>query len=268
MNQPDKLRRAILLAGIAAMAAAVLVFVPPIRQDPAYHLFADAQTLWGVANWWNVVSNVPFLLAAVYGALRLRSAVFIERWERAAFYCVLTGTAAVAAGSSYYHLHPNDQRLFWDRLPMTVVFLSIVAATVGERVSMQAGRWLLAPLIVFGAGSVVYWRMSDDLRVYALVQFGSMLVLFAIFAMFPPRYSGSGWMWWMAILYVAAKVLEMFDRQIGSSVLATGGHPWKHLAAAGAVFVYIHWVGTRRPIVPVQDDRRSSLTAAEAPVAG
>jgi hypothetical protein len=45
--------------------------------------------------------------------------------------------------------------------------------------------------------------------------------------------------------------LEMFDRQI-STVMATGGHPWKHLAAAGAVFVYIHWVCGRRPIIPVE----------------
>ncbi|HEY3739351.1 MAG TPA: ceramidase domain-containing protein, partial [Bryobacteraceae bacterium] len=142
------MRRTGLMVGIAALAAAVFLFVPPIPQDPAYHSFADTRTLWGVANWWNVVSNIPFLLAALYGFWKLRGAVFIERWERYAFYCVLVGTAAVAAGSSYYHWHPDDQRLFWDRLPMTVVFLSILAAAIGERVSMKAGRWLLAPLIL------------------------------------------------------------------------------------------------------------------------
>ena len=29
-----------------------------------------------------------------------------------------------AVGSSYYHLAPDNERLFWDRLPMTIAFSS------------------------------------------------------------------------------------------------------------------------------------------------
>lgn len=30
------------------------------------------------------------------------------------------GVAAVGFGSSYYHLEPNDARLVWDRLPVSI----------------------------------------------------------------------------------------------------------------------------------------------------
>lgn len=40
------------------------------------------------------------------------------------------GVAAVAFGSSYYHLKPNDARLVWDRLPVSFLsYLLIFIAT-------------------------------------------------------------------------------------------------------------------------------------------
>lgn len=42
-----------------------------------------------------------------------------ELWGWACFY---VGVAAVALGSSYYHLKPNDARLVWDRLPVSFFF--------------------------------------------------------------------------------------------------------------------------------------------------
>lgn len=33
--------------------------------------------------------------------------------------CFYIGVAAVAFGSGYYHLKPNDSRLVWDRLPVS-----------------------------------------------------------------------------------------------------------------------------------------------------
>lgn len=237
-----------MIAGAALLLAIGLAAIPPIAQDPSYHAFADVRTLLGVPNFWNAISNLPFLAVALYGAKTLRShTAFVEPWERVAYGALLTGTAAVAVGSTYYHLHPDNARLFWDRLPMTVVFMSLVAATIGERIGMQAGkRWLL-PLIVLGFGSVLYWHSSGDLRVYGAVQFGSLLAVPLMLALFPPQYSGAGRMWWVVILYVFAKIAECLDRQI-AAVVATGGHPWKHLAAAGAMLLYVHAVSCRRPL--------------------
>ena len=42
----------------------------------------------------------------------------------------------------------------------------------------------------------------------------------------------------MLVLYIAAKLLEHHDLPI-ASWLPTGGHPWKHLAAAAALWVFI-----------------------------
>src|SRR5271163_3422367 len=93
-----------------------LLILPPIHQDPSYHAFADQRTIWGVPNFWNVVSNLPFLLVAIWGLRALRNGqAFLEQWERAAYSILLSGIALVAFGSSYYHAWPDDATLFWDR---------------------------------------------------------------------------------------------------------------------------------------------------------
>jgi hypothetical protein len=146
----------------------------------------------------------------------------------------------VGAGSTYYHLDPCDSRLFWDRLPMTVVFMCLLASTI------RAGRYLLLPLVLTGLSSVIYWRFSSDLRLYALVQFGCLLAVPVLLISCPSRYTGSAWIWGTLTLYVAAKLAEMFDRQI-SQFITMGGHPLKHLAAAGAILVYEIGISRRRP---------------------
>ena len=226
----------------------IVSILTPLTQDPQYHVFADTRTLHQIPNFWNVISNAPFFVAALYGLKVLRSSVaFIEKWERVAFGALLAGTAAVCVGSTYYHLHPDDAHLFWDRLPMTVGFMSLLAITIGERISNTAGKKLLLPLILLGLASAVQWRVTGDLRLYCLVQFGTMLALPLMLITFPPKYSEAGRIWGTVTLYTLAKILEMMDHQI-ASIASTGGHPWKHLAAAGAVFVYINAVSNRRPI--------------------
>lgn len=157
------LSRGAILVVLAFVAMAVaFLLLPEIRQPAEYHDFADQGALFGIPNFWNVVSNAPFLVVAIWGAFARRA--FVEPWERAAYAVVLAGAALTGFGSAYYHWNPNDATLFWDRLPMTLVFMGIFAPILGE-------RKLLAPLILLGAGSVVYWRWTGDLRAYVLVQF-------------------------------------------------------------------------------------------------
>jgi hypothetical protein len=231
-----KYRYVALIGGIVSLLTMCFIVVPPLAQDPDYHSFADERTLHGMRNFWNVVSNVPFLLVALYGVKALRRRIaFLEPWERVAYGILLAGTAAVSAGSSYYHLHPNDARLVWDQLPMTVVFMSLLTSTIGERVSMKAGRLLLIPMILLGLATVLYWSSSGDLRPYCVVQFGSMFAVPLILVRFPARYSAAGWVWGTLALYAFAKLVELLDREIATCIL-TGGHPLKHFIAAGAVF--------------------------------
>src|ERR1700731_968651 len=170
--------RIALIIAIVGVAVLALFLLPPIAQDSAYHNFADQRTFWGTPNFWNVTSNLPFLLVAIWGLRTLRSrSAFQQNWERTAYCLLLTGVAFVAFGSAYYHFSPNNTTLFWDRLPMTIAFTSLLASTIGERVSMRAGQLLLSPLIAIGAASVLYWRLSGDPRPYLLVQFLPMLAL-------------------------------------------------------------------------------------------
>ena len=58
----------VFLFGLAAVSLlGLLLLVPPIPQPQDYHQFADRQTLLGIPNFWNVVSNLPFILVGAAG---------------------------------------------------------------------------------------------------------------------------------------------------------------------------------------------------------
>jgi multisubunit Na+/H+ antiporter MnhG subunit len=125
--------------------------------------FADVRSLWGIPNAWNVISNFPFIAIGAVGLARCR--------DDAATFVIFLGIFLTGFGSSYYHWSPNDGTLFWDRLPMALVFMAILASTVEERVNAKAGAVLLWPLLAIGVFSLLLWRWSGDLRLYGWVQF-------------------------------------------------------------------------------------------------
>lgn len=47
------------------------------------------------------------------------------RWEALGWFLFYAGNVAAAFGSAYYHLKPDDDRLIWDRLPVSkyLIFL-------------------------------------------------------------------------------------------------------------------------------------------------
>ena len=55
-------RQGLLLGAMAACGIAAMFFLPPIPQDSAYPAFADQRMISGIANFWNVVSNLPFIV--------------------------------------------------------------------------------------------------------------------------------------------------------------------------------------------------------------
>ena len=155
-------------------------------------------------------------------------------------YTVLfAGLAATAFGSAYYHWAPTSGTLFWDRLPIAVSFMGLYAAVLAERVSRSVGSLLLWPLVLFGAGSVLYWHFTDDLRLYAIAQFFPVLTIPLILWLFPAPYS-RGYDLLIAIgLYVLAKLLEEIDGVVYGFGQIVSGHTLKHLsAAAGAWWIY------------------------------
>ena len=157
-------RRLVTSAFIALFACIIffLIAVPFMEQDQSFHLFADTRALFGIPNFWNVVSNFPFVVLGVAGLAKLRS---VE--DRVMF----AGVLAIAAGSAYYHWMPNDARLVWDRLPMTVVFMSLLPCVVGFGAAERFRVGMLALLVSCGVASVFWWQATGDLRPYVLVQF-------------------------------------------------------------------------------------------------
>jgi len=244
---------------ISIVILVVDLLLGPIPQPQSYHMFADQRSFLGIPNFNDVVSNVPFAIVGVWGLvflLRLNpgqiSQHFIDRRERWFYLIIFFGVLLTAFGSSYYHLKPDNARLVWDRLPMTIVFMSLVAALIAERINLRLGLWLLSVLLLIGAGSVWQWHMSElrgagDLRFYATVQTYSILFLFMAL-LFPPRYTFGSDLAVVAAFYILAKVMETFDKQIFSWGNIVSGHTLKHLAAALAGYWILRMIQRRRPI--------------------
>src|SRR2546422_9702397 len=62
-------REAALALVMFALLAGIMV-CGPISQDAAYHEFADTRRLFGVPNFLNVASNIPFLVIGILGVVR------------------------------------------------------------------------------------------------------------------------------------------------------------------------------------------------------
>ncbi len=245
-------RRVRVLVGLGLAAVVAVLFLPPLPQDPAYHAFADQRRLLGIPNALNALSNAPFVLV---GALGLALAPRAEAiGERAALLTLFAGIALTGFGSAYYHLAPDNVTLFWDRLPMTLAFMSLLAMTIGERISLRAGRQLLPALLAVGAGSVLYWLLGElagagDLRAYALVQFFPLLAIPLMLLLFPPVYTRAGDLIVALGWYALAKVFEALDAQVFAAGRLVSGHTLKHLASAVAMAWILMMVKRRRPVV-------------------
>jgi hypothetical protein len=248
-----------LLFILAAVLAAIALWLPRIPQPQEYHRFADQRGFMGLPHFADVASNLAFAGIGLWGLvflLRLSSDQlpnhFLDRRERRPYLVFFVGLLLTAGGSWYYHLHPDNASLLWDRLPMAIAFMALVAAVIAERLSLRAGLRLLPVLLLIGLSSVWQWHLSEvrgvgDLRFYAAVQAYSVLVL--VIALFmPPRYTRGSDLAVVAGFYVLSKVLETLDRPIFGAGHFVSGHTLKHLAAAAAGYWVLRMLQKRRPL--------------------
>ena len=246
------MRRLSWLIVLAAGTLGALFLVSgPIPQPQAYHHFADQRRLIAaVPNTLNVMSNAAFVIAGIAGLMVMRSRrAFANGLERADAIAFFLGTLLTAAGSTIYHLNPNDATLVWDRGGMIVAFMAFLAMIVHER--YDGAPWLLPALILLGAGSVVWWRAFDDLRPYGWVQFFPIVAVIYLVVVEKPRHSGeAAALAWVLLAYVLAKLFELYDRAVYEALRETvSGHTLKHVAAAGAAGVVAAWIARRDPVV-------------------
>lgn len=248
--------RLALVALAAALPVLLALALPAMPQPQAYHDFADQRTLAGIPNFGDVVSNAAFLLVGSAGLAwlaRHRRRAFLEPGEIWIWLVLFAATALIALGSAWYHLAPDNLRLYRDRLPMTLAFMAITAGVLADRVHPRVGLAALPVLLVLGVAGATLWLWSElqgqgDLRPYLLVQAVPLCAAPVLIALFPSRYTRGGDVLIAAGLYLLALLAELLDHALFA---ATGevisGHSLKHLLAALAVFWLLRMLQRRAP---------------------
>ena len=247
------------LALLALAVVVVAMALPPLPQPPEYHQFADQRALLGIPNFFNVSSNVAFLLVGAAGvAVLLRNRTQhasrppLDPPVRWSYLVLFAAVALTCVGSAYYHLAPDNSRLTWDRLPMSVGFMALLAAMISERIQPRAGMALLGPLVLVGIASVMYWHWGEtagagNLWPYVAVQSFAIIAVLLIIFLFPPRYSRGTDFLVAVVLYALAKGAEVYDHEIFAAGQIVGGHALKHLFVALAIFWILRMIWKRGP---------------------
>ena len=223
----------------------LVMLLPAIPQDVQYHNFADQRTMLGIPHFLNVMSNLPYLLFGIMGCLLiLREAeLSIVHNLKHAYLVFFIGVGLVCLGSGYYHWNPSSSTLFWDRLPMTLAFMSFFTVIFAEHVHKDLAQKIFLPLLLIGLVSVVYWYWTEtlgqgDLRLYILVQFLPILLIPLILWLFTPGFSHHHYYWLIIACYVLAKVFELADEAVFDFLGFISGHSIKHLISSMAPFIF------------------------------
>lgn len=221
----------ILPVSLIAVIALAMIISGPIPQLPGYHAFADQRTLGGIANAADVLSNLGFLAVGIYGLALIRRARGLQHLDdvRFSYGLFFVSLVLTAAGSSWYHLAPDNIRLLSDRLPIALACAALLA--VVARRHLDAPRCVNGLLVAFAVGSVAWWGLSGDLRPYLLLQVAPMLAIpVVLVANRAPKGELTAFL--AAIgLYALAKACELADSLLFVQ-LPVSGHTLKHLLAA------------------------------------
>ena len=181
-----------------------------------YHDFADRRVLLGVTRFCDVASNLPFLAAGLLGLaiVAARPAAFAAPAERWPYIVFFVGLAFTCFGSAYYHLAPDNARLVWDRLPITMTLAGLLLGQVGDRVSVRNANRLLLPAVLVGALSVLYWEWTDNLVPYLVAQMYAAIATVFVSLLYPSRYTHGHYIYWAFAFFMLSKVFEALDAAI------------------------------------------------------
>ncbi len=209
------------------------MFQKALKQDESYHDFADKRTICEIPNCNDVVSNLPFILIGIYGLFRSYGNNLFLPWS-----VFFLGSVAVGFGSSYYHWHPTSPRLFWDRLPMTIGFMSLFSIVLHEQLDYDVHVSLFI-FVTLGVGSTLIWKYTGLLLPYVIVQYVPIVIYPYLLTV--KENPNTGLYLVSGLFYILAKVTEVTDKQIYCLTNYTvSGHTIKHYLAALAIFTLVY----------------------------
>lgn len=229
--------------------ALLMIWHGPIPQPAHYHAFADTRSFLGVQNGADVLSNLGFALAGIWGFLHLGSARSTGP-VLAGYRLFLVALVLTAAGSAGYHLQPDDGRLIWDRIPIALACAGLLAAVHAEtaRFRNTAGGATRNTVLLAAAAvaSVAWWSFTGDLRPYLLLQ-ALPLILIPLWQYLHDAPRADRQAFGLAILlYILAKFAELGDDEILRISGFVSGHTLKHLLASAAAGTIVARLALRR----------------------
>lgn len=259
MNDPNdtaQVRRQVwlILVAVVALYGLLRLSFGPLPQDPAYHLLADTRTYLGIIpNAGDVLTNLAILAASLFG-LALRTRMTVAPEARAAVNVLIAAAILTAFGSAYYHWSPSNATLVWDRIPITMVLMPLLALVMADRVHPLFARHALWPFTALGAASAVLWGVSEamgqgDVLLYLMVRIGTAIAIALLLILRQPRHTGTIWLVAALVCEIVMAIFERFDHEVfdltGGLV---SGHNVKHvMVGVGLAFVF-WWLWSRKPL--------------------
>ena len=227
---------AILLAAMVATLVGLLAW-GPVPLGPDAHRYADDRAVLGVVNGWNVLVNLPLLVAGLFGlAAERRSAAPL--WLRRSRQGFHVAVALGALAATWYHLAPGDTVYLAAQALMAAGFLMLTCALLGERVHpafaspLVLGAAALSPALAALAGGPAGWPGPADLRPLLFLQFVPLLVVPAGALSLPGTQTRSSDWIVLLVIYGAAKVFDLGDATILQATGVVSGHTLMHLCFA------------------------------------
>ena len=135
-----------------------------IPLSKGYHNFADKRTYLGIPNFFNVISNIAILIPAIYLITKQKKNSLLSN-------LLIIHIILLAIASTYYHLNPSDDTIFWDI--MMIATTSIIVLIMFTNYTDFKGLLLY----LLGIFSIIYWKYEGDLRPYISILIGVPLYI-------------------------------------------------------------------------------------------
>lgn len=209
-----------------------------------------------VAEWWNTVSNVSFLLAAGVGIHRA-----LSRKLPGCFFWTEVSLICVGLGSMLFHATQSLTGEILDELPMSILACGYLECMRGRHwlTSTTSSKWLYPTVY---AVVIIAWVVYIPTRIYDmfLVLFTLQIIVPALTSYWAHRGDGmqcSRLWWWMFLVFILlGQVAWRYERFLyvqGSCTkqpfnLTRWLHPFWHIMASAAHAAWLHYA-SKLPLV-------------------